>query len=419
MTARLAKDGDQRSPRLCSCSPRRKREFNPGAGRSRWIRLVVVLAILSAAGCSLAYYRRQADNATYRILAEKGRDERWAVGDFEISPDPRSRFYDPYDADHPPLPPDDPTAAQYMECVYGMRGWRGWREHGQLEHVENPSWPTYFGGAPIFTENFELPKIEKLSLSDAIEIGLIHSRDYQEQLENVYLAALALTYQRYRFDVRPLGFLGEPGTHLFYRHQPDDASELQLGTTNLGVSKLMPGGAQFVAELTNNTLWMFSSGGGPGTASTFAYSLVQPLFGGAGREIVLEALTQSERNALYAVRRLPGFVRPLLRYYGPVRLPSTVHVPRAAMSLLGPIPVTVGQAWFWGRPVPLHGVSTHAQGLRLRGVERQLAPCVALRVAFPITIQGRHTEKSDFGAQWLACVCPCQRFTRHVTMTGA
>ena len=39
-----------------------------------------------------------------------------------------------------------------------------------------------------------------------------------------------------------------------------------------------------------------------------------------------------------------------------------------------------------------HGVSTHARGLRLRGVKGQLALIATLHVAFPIVPQGRHTE---------------------------
>ena len=38
-------------------------------------------------------------------------------------------------------------------------------------------------------------------LEDAIDLSYIHSRDYQTQIENVYLQALALTLQRFAFDV--------------------------------------------------------------------------------------------------------------------------------------------------------------------------------------------------------------------------
>jgi len=252
-------------------------------------------------------YRERADRQSYQILAEKITDERWAVPELDITPDPRSRFHDPYDPDFPPLPPDDPTAHQYMHCVDGKLGWRGWHRFGDTERVENPDWPVYLGGEPLTSDQGQLPKIDKLTLENAVELGLIHSREYQEQIEDVYLSALSLTHDRYRFDLRPSGFLGEPGTEIFHQHQPDDASDLMMGPTNFGVSKLLPTGAQLVAELTNNTIWMFSGANGAGTASTFAYSIVQPLLAGAGREIVLEDLTQAERNVLYAIRRFARF----------------------------------------------------------------------------------------------------------------
>ncbi len=41
----------------------------------------------------------------------------------------------------------------------------------------------------------------------------------------------------------------------------------------------------------------------------------------------------------------------------------------------------------------------------------------AHRVAFPLTIRGRRPGAGDFGAQWLACVFPCQRLRRAVAGT--
>ena len=45
-----------------------------------------------------------------------------------------------------------------------------------------------------------------------------------------------------------------------------------------------------------------------------------------------------------------------------------------------------------GLPVLAHGVSTHAQGLRLRGVHKRLAINIAHDVAFPLSGQSRHAE---------------------------
>jgi hypothetical protein len=87
-----------------------------------------------------------------------------------------------------------------------------------------------------------------------------------------------------------------------------------------------------------------------------------------------------------------GLVRPLHRYYGIVRLPSHGRVGCSAVGLVRPFLAATGRGCGWGLPVPAHGASTHARGLRLRGVEKRLASIVALHVAFPLSGQGRHAE---------------------------
>ncbi len=273
---------------------------------NRWV-LLLLPAVLFGSSCSRARYRLAADRQSYAILDEKTDDPAWAVPRSSIEPDPRSRFYDPCEPDNPPLPPDDPAAHRYLDRVDGMRGAKKWQRLGRLDTVENPLWPTYLGGQQLTKSFHELPKIDNLSLQHAVELGLIHSREYQEQLENVYLAALALTGQRYRFNVRPIGLFGEPGADLFYQHQPDDRSQWQLESARFGLSKLLPTGTQLVAELVNNTIWVFSGPHHSSTASTAAYTLVQPLLRGAGRAIVLESLTQAERGVLYTVRDFARF----------------------------------------------------------------------------------------------------------------
>lgn len=267
------------------------------------------MATIVFTGCSRSDYRKATDDQTYAIVDENNQDSRWSIDGFDITPDSRSRFYNSEDPDFPPMPPDDPSAHRLMHEVYGMNGWERWHDFGDLAHIENPEWTTHYGGSeldnhPIAT----IPlKIGPLSLQNSVEWSLIHSRDYQAQLEDVYLAALSLNFRRYQFDVRLSGWTGEPGSDLFFQNQPDDAAELSLSPTTFGLRKLFPAGTQLIAELTNNTLWLFSGPNQTQTTSSFAFSLVQPLFAGAGREVVLEALTQSERNLLYKMRDFARF----------------------------------------------------------------------------------------------------------------
>src|SRR5262249_39452818 len=92
-----------------------------------------------------------------------------------------------------------------------------------------------------------------------------------------------------------------------------------------------------------------------------------------GRPPSLHRLRGRQRLAL--VRRLP-------RYYAVVRLPPGVHARRTADDLPRPPRRDEPGGYLRGLPFPARGVSTHAPGLRLRGVQRSLAIDATAGVAF-------------------------------------
>ena len=277
--------------------------------------LLICLCCVLNSGCSRTFWRQQADQESYRLLADKMTDTRWALPRMDVTPDTRSRLFDPYDPDAPPLPPDDPAAHRYMHAMHQdgkLKGHESWHEFGKTFSVENPQWLNQFGLTPeqlyepVSNEERTAPTLAKLSLSQALELSTINSREYQTEIENLYLAALDLTFERFRFNVRYLGFGGEPGTDLEYESIPDGRNSL-ASSSRFGVSQLLPSGAQWIVELTNNTLWIFSGNNSTNTSSIISYSLVQPLLRGAGRKVVLENLTQQERAVLYETRDLARF----------------------------------------------------------------------------------------------------------------
>lgn len=281
----------------------------------RWSLVTLLLAAVATqlTGCSRAFWRTQADADVYEAVGELITDPRWAVPRLDITPDPRSRFFDPYDPDYSPLPPDDAAAHALMHCVDGKAGYRKWHKYGDQLNVENPAWLANFGITPNMIDpetgayTGVLPALETVTLPEAVELSLIHSREYQTQLEAVYLAALDVTFERFQFGIRYLGIGGgEPSAGLDYTLRPHGPQDrLNLGS-RIGISQLLPAGGQIAVELANNTLWLF----GPdstNTATSLSYSLVQPLFFGAGRKIVMEGLTQSERILLYSLRDLARF----------------------------------------------------------------------------------------------------------------
>ena len=282
----------------------------------RWKALCNVLlggaVLASNMGCSRAFWRKQADVDTYDAITEHLTDTRWALPRIDITPDARSRFYDPYDPDCAPLPPDDPAAHAYMHWVNGWEGYKCWHQFGDLMSVENPQWLAQFGHTVemIDTETGEyiapVPKIDELKLEQAVELAQIHNRPYQFQLENLFLAALNVTFERYQLGVRylePTGGVSETLT--------EGGGFGSFNVNNIGLRQMLPWGTQLVAELANTTLWSFGPGGRSSSISTLSFQVVQPLLNGAGRKVNLEALTQSERNLLYQSRDLARFRREL------------------------------------------------------------------------------------------------------------
>lgn len=293
--------------------------------------LLSSLLLLTMCGCSRSFWRSQADFDALNLLENKQFDPRWDIPRTTVDADPRSRFYDPYDLDCEPLPPDDPAANQYMSWLYGMRGYKSWHKFGESMSVENPQWLANFGMQPdTFHDIFRTsdgissvpleslstpeqdaerlaPTIENLTLQQAIELASIHSRDYQTQLENLFLSALQLSLDQFQFNVRYLAFGGtKPQGNTTFTTTSGGPSSL-LFSSQGGVSQILPTGGQWVVGLANNTLWLFSGGTQTNSQSLLSYSLVQPLLQGAGRKVILENLTFSERNVLYNTRILARY----------------------------------------------------------------------------------------------------------------
>ena len=280
---------------------------------------VVLLVCGLIGGCSRSFWREQGQEDAYDAVSEKMTDYRWTLPRYGIQPSSNSRFFDPYDPDRPPLPPDDPAAHKYMHWMDGRQGYKGWHEFGQELSVENPDWLSAFGLSNLdgkvvpIDGSGKYPKLDGMSLTDAIELSYIHSRQYQREIEDVYLAALSLTAERFEFGVRYLSGGREPSLDgelvdrgLGAAGPAGNSTSFGLGG-NFGIQQLLPSGAQWAVELTNSTLWFFSSGGASSSASNLSFSLVQPLFAGAGRKVVMESLTGSERQLLYSIRDLARY----------------------------------------------------------------------------------------------------------------
>ena len=260
--------------------------------------VVTATCIVVAMGCTREHYRRQADREVYALVDCASSDPRWPVDDFTIQPDPMSRLYDPNNPNCPPMPPDDLTSHGYMECVDCKKGWPHWHDHGDTPHVENPSWMAYL---PMDEDG-----VIVLDREGVVQAARLHSREYQSELEKLYLSALDVTFQRFRFDCQFFG-----GNSTFY----STSGRLRGGTSNLSsdtdleVRRLLAPGTEIAVGMANSLMWRFAGADTLDTNTLLDFSILQPLLRGAGREVVLENLTARERALLAEIRDFERFRR--------------------------------------------------------------------------------------------------------------
>lgn len=294
----------------------------PSRSRAQVVAFLSTVAFL-ASGCHRAHYRERADADAYAIVHEKAMNPHWDLPRQTIEIDPRSRMFDPFDRDRPPMPLDDPTSHQLMHYVDDKKGYPRWHENGDSAPAENPHW---MESLPL-DENGVL----NLTADQAYQLALIHSRDYQQQFETLYLSALDVSAERFRFDTQ---FFGGYQTDASFT---DNSSQLTASTysTQTGRSGLPAGGlavgtfgsaggrgsaplaarrsfatgADLVVGLANSLVWNFDGSDTFTPTTLLNVGFIQPLLRRAGRDRIMEQLTLSERTVLANVRQMERYRR--------------------------------------------------------------------------------------------------------------
>ena len=163
--------------------------------------LLLAAVVIAASGCSRTKYRLQADRDAYHLITDRAVDPRWRASNYSIEIDPRSRYFDAYDPDHSPMPPDDPDSHKYMRLVDGKQGWEHWHDNGDRAELENPAWREALGE---YVEIDEQGAVE-LDVDSALRLAYVHSPSHQHQLETLYLSALDVSAERFRLDTQFFG----------------------------------------------------------------------------------------------------------------------------------------------------------------------------------------------------------------------
>ena len=264
------------------------------------IAMVVVVVLLCFNGCSRQNYRLLADRDAYRLIDSRQCNPQWDIPSRTVEANPQSRLADFNDPDCGPLPPDDPAAACYMRQPHNSRKpVRFWDQRGYQSEIENSGWE---GALPYDEEG-----AVKLDKQMAVDLALIHNRDFQTQVEQLYVSALQLSSNRFEFEVNWFG--GSDGAFV----ASGDGANAVRGlseSNNLGFTRNFASGGQFATNFINTFTWQLGGNGNSNfAAGSLLFSLTQPLLRGAFRHVRTESLTQAERDLLYDVRSFARFRR--------------------------------------------------------------------------------------------------------------
>ncbi|HEY4313868.1 MAG TPA: TolC family protein [Pirellulales bacterium] len=284
----------------------------PGSRLRAWAPLA--LLFLSALGCTRNFYRTQADQEISYTIHQLSSLSRNPLEYFNVYTDPRSRLFDPTNPDRPPMPPDDPEAHKLMHAVNYMNGYRKWYRNGTVPVVDLNCWQQYLPGA---NEEGAIP----LDMGTAMELARLNSRDYQSQLETLYLAAMDVTSERFRFTTQWFNDPSATYNSLGPLAAGGPAATWTL-SNDLQAQKLFGSGGQLLVEIANTLTWNLV--GHSQTNNTIAsFSLMQPILRNAGRAFVMERLTLVERTLLYSIRQMEQYRRAYFTFIASGRSPGS------------------------------------------------------------------------------------------------
>jgi len=259
--------------------------------------LLLVACVAFLCSCSRSQYRASADKKSYSLIASRLVDPRWTLPTRTVEPVQQSRLGLASNLDCAPKPPDDPAASPLMNFPDGHRNTKYWSKIPTANQIESPAWLDH------------LPRRDdgqiNLTQELALDLALLHSRDYQTQFESVYLSALTLTGNEFEFATQ---WSGGSGAQYTATGSDLGGNRLLQVSDRLGFGRRLAGGGQFATNVLNSFFWDFGTNSA-GSNGIFVTSFTQPLLRGAFRHVRLETLTQAERNLLYDVRDFARFRR--------------------------------------------------------------------------------------------------------------
>jgi outer membrane protein TolC len=224
---------------------------------------VTAVVLTMVVGCSPDFHKADADKEVYKIIDAKWQDKFGQKANYVIS-----------DANTIPTPNDVNVAK-----------------------------------APIFEE--------PLTLAQAVAIATKYNRDYQTMKEDLYLSALSLTGEQYKYALQWFGTIDAEYT----KNGVSPESKTIKTEGSVKNTLLTPDGILLNTSLVFD--WTRFLTGDPRTtlSGVLSGTLDIPLLGNGGGKAAWEELTQAERNVLYEIRTFNRYrqtfvVNTISAYYG-------------------------------------------------------------------------------------------------------
>jgi len=145
-----------------------------------------------------------------------------------------------------------------------------------------------------------IPAGSVLSLSEAVAMATAHNRDYQLQKETLYTTALDLRLTRHQFETQ---FFGGPSGG----YDADWNDKVWGIESSWGFNRLLATGTLIGAKISTTWLDVLTGNMEGGLSSILTATVFQPLLRGSEPKVVLENLTQAERDTLYQIRSFNRF----------------------------------------------------------------------------------------------------------------
>lgn len=290
-----------------------KRTLRPALSLKR---LALITACLSV-GCAPSWYREDADRQVLSIVkSQQGK----TVGYVAPISVPVNEPAKPTRKSYVPLPTTTLPNPLQDVIVTRLPG----RRIGVLGPAATPSQEPTQKASSASTQPTAVERVRNLlrtpyelgpdagiatghrfGLFESIAYAVEHSREYQTQMETLYLSALDVTLQRHLFDPRPFANVRTS----YDGGQKNVAYRSAMTVTGeAGVRQQLPLGGEIVASGLVSFIDALNDNTQGGENAQLALTGSIPLLRDAGF-VNLEPLIQSERNVVYAVRAFETYRR--------------------------------------------------------------------------------------------------------------